>query len=104
MGHMKSSNNMFIATWNVKALYLAGELASAETEMKRMRLGILGMSGVAILVSAGNVGLTKGLLPINKRIMLVRLNAQPIDVYRMQVYALTAQIEEFYADLQMVKK
>lgn len=126
-----------VATWNVKTLCQAGKLANAESEMYRMKWDILGMSevrwkgegvidtsngnklfysggdltqhGVAILVAEENKNMVKSFLPISERIMLIKLNGQPVDINLIQIYAPTAdkseeELEEFYADLKKVKK
>lgn len=125
-----------IATWNVKTLFKAGKLANAEYEMERMKWDVLGMSevrwkgeghisttngnrfyysggdqaqnGVGILISKNLTQYIKSFLPVNDRIVLIKISGHPFDTNLIQVYAPTAasaeeDLEAFYNDIKLVK-
>lgn len=123
-----------IATWNVRSLFKAGKLANAEQEMRRLKIDILGMSevrwpdsgivntaeeriyffgghdvhhryGVVVLVTNKVAESVTDFIPINDRVILIKIQTSRIIVNIIQVYAPTAdkddeEVEEFYSRLE----
>lgn len=127
-----------IATWNVKTLFKAGQLATVALEMERLEVDILGLSevrwpdagqhsqekfimyysgcnngehknGVGIMIKKEMRQYVTNFVPYNDRMMLIQLNAHPLNINLIQIYAPTSnstdnEIEEFYSDLEMLVK
>lgn len=131
-----------IATWNIRSLFKAGKLANVEQEMRRMKIEILGLNevrwpdagklktnhgmiyfsggndanhryGVAVIVAANINHAVADFVPINDRVMLLKLKTNRGMLNIIQVYAPTLdkedeEIEQFYADveeaIQLVKR
>lgn len=129
---MRSST--VIGTWNVRTLHGCGKVEELENEMERYRWDILGISEVR-WTGIGEVTTDKGhkiwfsgddsrhqhgvgfiirkeisnsvisCSPISSRLIVIRLEAQPMNISIIQVYAPTSsytdeEIEEFYDQLQ----
>lgn len=125
-----------IATWNVQSMYESGKAHNIVKEMNRLQIDILGISetrwpnsgeckilehtiyhsgnntlqhrnGTAIIVTPRIKAAVKSFTPFSDRIMLLQIQANPIDLNIIQIYAPTADkdeatIEEFYAQLESV--
>lgn len=125
-----------IATWNVKTLYQAGKVHNAIKEMNRLNIKILGISemrwpgsgqcridehqvyysgtntnahqhGVGIIVHKNVEKHVKSFTPISERTLLLQINASPVPINIIQVYAPTAdktkeEVEEFYSEITNV--
>lgn len=120
----------------MRTLYEAGKLSNAVQEMKRLKLNILGISesrwtnsgrsttgdftiyysgnndnqhqhGVAIVLSNKISSAVTTFVPYSDRIIMVQLQAKPINVNIIQIYAPTAdkdddEIEGFYEHLKSI--
>ena len=125
-----------IATWNVRALNQDGKLENVIQEMDRMNLNVLGLAevrwkgagsvivdnktmiysggkkhekGVGIIFDKETTKSLKGFCPISERIVVAKLEAKPLDLGIIQVYAPTAEsedeeIKQFYEELERAKK
>ena len=123
-----------MATWNVKTLYQPGKLDNLLQEMKNMNVDIMEISEVRwndagqfvkdnfIMVYSGNDSHTNGVggimkkeiyksmigwWPINDRIMMIKISAQPFNINIIQLYAPNSthkdeEIEELYDKIQRV--
>lgn len=126
-----------MATWNVQGLTTPGKLAGVENEMERCDISILGLSetwwlqegrletiknnmvvysgkkegrrshGVGFIVEKNTAKSVPGYNPVNNRIITLRINAKPINMIIIQVYASTNtasddQIDDFYGNLEDV--
>jgi len=132
---VRNSNKIKIGTWNTRTMYEKGKFANVKSEMSRMEINILGLAevrwtgagiltsdGYTIVYSGGNVhergvGIIldseyskalKGYWPVNDRLLVIKLNGKPFDIYIIQVYAPTSactdeEIETFYEDLEKTK-
>ena len=123
-----------IATWNVRTLYQPGKFDKLLQEIKNMNMNIdiLGISEVRwndagqfgkdnfITIYSGNdshtngVGITVkkeiyklmiGWWPINDRMMMIKISAQPLNMNLIQLYAPISthedeEIDEFYDKIQ----
>ncbi|XP_060516997.1 craniofacial development protein 2-like [Cylas formicarius] len=131
-------NKFNIGSWNVQSLFEAGKLANTIKEMRRLNLALLGICETrwpssgrcitddAVFYHSGNedqyhrygVGiivdkhLSKGVtdfIPYNDRTMLLKIEAKPINISIIQVYATTLdkseeEIESFYEDIKQLLK
>jgi len=127
---------MRIGTWNVRTIYQQGKLGIVERECQRNSMKLVGLAEVRwqgkghfttengnMLIYSGpeashehgvGVWLDKSVSkavsrynPINERMMIVHLNAKPVNITLCQVYAPTSaadegEIEAFYDTLQDV--
>ena len=125
-----------IATWNVRSLNQLGKLDNVSQEMERLELNILGLAEVrwkgagtikvdkkTLVYSGGNthergIGIMfdeitarslKSYCPVSDRIMVAKLEAKPLDLGIIQVYAPTSEssdeeIDKFYEDLDKAKR
>lgn len=133
------NNIVRIATWNIRSLYMSGKLANVELERCRLKIDILGLSevrwpgsgqqitktgtiyysgrddskheyGVAIIVSPQIAKSVLTFIPINERMMLLRLRTSHRIMNIIQVYAPTNQkpeddeVVKFYNDLHNTLK
>ena len=121
-----------MATWNVRTLYQPGKLDNFLQKMKNMNVDIMGISEVRwndagqfgkdnfIMVYSGKDSHTNGVgiimkkeiyksmigwWPINDRMMMIKISAQPFNINIIQLYAPTSthkdeEIEEFYDKIQ----
>ncbi|XP_077301158.1 uncharacterized protein LOC143921680 [Arctopsyche grandis] len=123
-----------MGTWNVRTLNEAGKLQNVLKEMSRLKLQILGVcesrwlgsdkftqgnysifhsgsedtqhkNGVAVIMEKKNSESVSNFIPISERVMLLQIEAHPINLNIIQVYAPTAdtneeQIEKFYENLK----
>ena len=115
-GILTAKNITRLGTWNVRTAYETGKLEQIIKEMKRYKLGILGVSemrwagsgkivsdditvlysggdhherGVGILVSKDIAGAIIGWEPVSDRIITIRLQTRFTNVSIIQVYAPT---------------
>lgn len=109
-----------MATWNVRGMKTHGKLANIIMEMDRLQIGILGLSetkwsgqarhettegkilyysgndqtsdhhGVGVLLSKEISKAVSNFVPLSNRAMLIQLNAKPVNINVIQVYAPTA--------------
>uniref|UniRef100_A0A8D8W1T6 Craniofacial development protein 2 n=1 Tax=Cacopsylla melanoneura TaxID=428564 RepID=A0A8D8W1T6_9HEMI len=115
----KCRSKIKICTWNVKTLSKAGKVHNAIKEMKRMNIEIMGIAemrwpdsgetqiedhrvyysgkndgshehGVGVIVSSNVAKCVTNFSPISERVMLLQIQANPINVNIIQVYAPTA--------------
>lgn len=127
-----------IATWNVRSLFMPGKLANAEAEMSRMKIDILGLSevrwpnsgkqktkdgyiyysggndpghqyGTAILVSDRIARSVTDFVPLNDRIILLKIRTTHRILNIVQIYAPTNEksdqvIEEFYNKIEEIMR
>jgi len=134
----KIKKDISIATWNVRSMYEAGKLANTTKEMKRLNIDILGISetwwagsgeyissdeklyysgneteahrnGVGIIIPKNLSSCVTNFIPESDRVMLLTINAKPIMLNIIQVYAPTSdksdeEIEDFYADVNKMLK
>lgn len=132
----RSGMKIKVGTWNVRSLFEAGKTANVIMEMTRLGVGLLGISemrwpnsgsclvekhmvyysgedsnhhrnGVGFVVSNDLSKSITDFVPVSDRVALLRINAIPMDINVIQVYAPTTnatdqQVEEFYADLNTV--
>ena len=121
-----------IATWNVRTLYQPRKFDNLLQEIKNMNIDILGISKVRwndagqfgkdnfITIYSGNDSHTNGVgiimkkeiyksmigwWPINDRMMMIKISAQPFNMNIIQLYAPTSthegeEIDEFYDKIQ----
>ncbi len=133
---MRTNQVKRIGTWNVRTLYQQGKLDNVKKEMKRMKVDILGMAevrwtgagsfksdgytmiysggqnherGVGILFSQASARSLMGYWPISDRVLLSKLNARPLNMNIIQVYAPRSnsseeEIEKFHEDMETAKK
>lgn len=111
-----------ICTWNVKTMAKAGKIQNAIQEMKRMNIGIMGVSemrwpnsgemkvedhtvfysgtdgshehGVGVIISPNIAHCITNFVPISDRAMLLQVSASPVNINILQVYAPTADKPE----------
>uniref|UniRef100_A0A8D8YBA7 Craniofacial development protein 2 n=3 Tax=Cacopsylla melanoneura TaxID=428564 RepID=A0A8D8YBA7_9HEMI len=124
-----------IGTWNVRTMAQAGKIETAIKEMERLNLKVLGVSemrwpgasycdigdhriyysgvpskyehGVGIIIHKLVAQNVSNFVPVNERLMLVQVNANPVNVNIIQVYAPTSdysetEIDNFYAQVNKV--
>lgn len=134
--NMNLRNKVRIGTWNVQSLYESGKLINLIQEMERLKIDILGVAetwwpdagicevsggtmyysgnqdkrhrkGVGIIVSEKFSKSVINFFPHSDRMALIKLNAIPINVNIIQVYAPTSdstedEIEAFYNELKQL--
>lgn len=128
-----------ICTWNVKTMAQAGKIQNALREMKILDIEIMGVSemrwpgssycsienyrtyysgkddgrhehGVGLIVNKEAARHVTNFVPVNERVILLQLNASPININIIQVYAPTSdhsedEVEEFYSQIKdLIKK
>uniref|UniRef100_A0A8D8VTC7 Craniofacial development protein 2 n=1 Tax=Cacopsylla melanoneura TaxID=428564 RepID=A0A8D8VTC7_9HEMI len=127
-----------IATWNVRTLAQSGKVHNAIQEMTKMNIDILGISemrwtdagqmtinehkviysgktdgnhelGVGFILNKKLSQYVKNFIPISPRVILLQLNAKPIDINIIQVYAPTTdsneeEVEALYLSIQEIIK
>lgn len=121
-----------IGTWNVRTLYEAGKLSNALQKMQRLNIDILGISetrwpkagrcttddysgnddnhhrhGVAVVISNKIHGAVTTFVPYLDQIIMLQLQAKPVNLNIIQIYAPTAdkyddEIEDFYEHLKSI--
>uniref|UniRef100_A0A8D8SH15 Craniofacial development protein 2 n=1 Tax=Cacopsylla melanoneura TaxID=428564 RepID=A0A8D8SH15_9HEMI len=120
---LKCRSKLKICTWNVKTMSKEGKIENAIQEMKRMHIEIMGISemrwpnsgemqvenhkiyysgkndgvheyGVGVIVSPTVAKCVTNFTPVSERIMLLQIQASPINISILQVYAPTADKEE----------
>ncbi|XP_055387849.1 craniofacial development protein 2-like [Condylostylus longicornis] len=126
------------ATWNIRSIYQAGKLANTVNEMKRLNIDILGISetwwagsgecvtngpklyhsgnetdahrrGVGVIIPQHLTNCVTNFMPESDRVMLLKINAKPLTLNIIQVYAPTfdkseEEVEDFYAEVTKVLK
>ena len=124
-----------IGTWNVRTLYQKGKVDNVSQEMNRMNLNILGLSEVrwkgagstkidskTLIYSGGDehirgVGILfdetaskslKSWCPISDRVVVAKIEAKPLNLGIIQVYAPTSEstdeeVEKFYEEIERAK-
>ena len=133
----KPIRRMKIAPWNVRTMLQPGKLHNVKKEMERMQIGVLGVSevrwrgsgnirsdevsiiyscsedksekGVGIILDKKQAKSLKGYWPISERVLLVKMNATPVTINIIQIYAPTTDcveedLEVFYDDLNKAMK
>ena len=126
-------NNVRLGTWNVRTLNHVGKPCNVTREMRRCDLRVLGIAethwrgtghfttetgelimysggverraGVAIILSKEVASSMISYQPVSDRILCVRINASPLNLSLIQIYAPTSdadveEIEGFYGQLQ----
>lgn len=110
-----------IGTWNVRSLLMKGKLENVKREMKRYGLNVLGLSevrwkgrgdfmsddirviysggeqhqrGVAILLDKETEKRVTAIEQVNDRIVMVKVDADPVNVVIIQIYMPTSECEE----------
>uniref|UniRef100_A0A8D8VHS4 Craniofacial development protein 2 n=2 Tax=Cacopsylla melanoneura TaxID=428564 RepID=A0A8D8VHS4_9HEMI len=125
-----------IATWNVTTLNQAGKVHNVIQEMTRMGIDILGIcemrwpgtgsiniqehqiyysgtdndrheKGVGVIVTKNMARCVTNFIPVSDRVMLLQMNARPVNINIVQVYAPTAdkddeEIFELYQSINEV--
>lgn len=124
-----------IGTWNVRTMAQAGKIQTAIKEMERLNLKVLGVSemrwpgasycdigdhriyysgvpskyehGVGIIIHKSVAQNVSNFVPVNERLMLVQVKANPANINILQVYAPTSdysetEIDNFYAQVSKV--
>jgi len=126
--------NTIIGTWNVRTLYASGKVQELEHAMSKYSWDIIGLSetqwtgfgetttddghkiwfsgesvkhqhGVGLLVKKERAQSVISCIPINSRLIHMRLEADPLNVSLIQVYAPTStyddeEVERFYEELE----
>lgn len=114
-----------IGTWNVRTMMREGKLENVKGEMKRNGINILGLSevrwkgdgdfmsddvriiyaggkesqrGVAILLDSEMAKRVMTVVQRNDRLLMVKLQAEPMDIIIMQVYMPTSDHEDSEVD------
>ena len=119
---IKNHSNMRIATWNVNTLYQAGKLANVESEMRRLKVNVMGISevrwsgvgsaklsgggcfiysggdkhehGVGVMIDGATEKSLAGYYAVSERVLMVKLKGAPFDICVIQVYAPTCEYDE----------
>ena len=121
-----------IGTWNVRTLYQTGKLDNLIQELNHMKIDIIGTTetrwtdtgkivkddytmiysggeehknGVGLILRNAVAKSLIGYRPISDRVIVVKLQAKPFNIYMIQVYAPThdyndENIEEFYEQIK----
>ncbi|XP_055371788.1 craniofacial development protein 2-like [Condylostylus longicornis] len=134
----KTKTTLKIGTWNVNSLFESGKLANTVQEMQRLKIDILGISetwwpdkgecrvegakfyysgnntsthrnGVGIIVTDKIIDYVTECVSYSDRIMLMKINAKPVKLNIIQIYAPTAdssedEIEELYEQINYLMK
>lgn len=126
-----------IGTWNVKTLIKTGKVEELKQEMKRAELDILGIcetrwagngdftseefriihsgnekrgkNGVALILTGKWKNNILNTYHVNDRMMMIKIHAEPIDIYVIQVYFPTSnsddeEVENMYEQLEDLLK
>uniref|UniRef100_A0A8D8UNP4 Craniofacial development protein 2 n=1 Tax=Cacopsylla melanoneura TaxID=428564 RepID=A0A8D8UNP4_9HEMI len=135
---ISQSAKIKIGTWNVTSMYQQGKMENTLQEMTRTNTSILGISemrwsgsgkqieenhiiyyagensrqhknGVGIILTKEIDRSVKTFTPISDRIILIQIEAKPVNLNIFQIYAPTTQhteeeIEDFYRDLEYAMK
>ncbi|XP_033113627.1 craniofacial development protein 2-like [Anneissia japonica] len=128
-------NALRIATWNVRTLYQKGKIDNVNQEMDRMNLNILGLAevrwkgagsirigkktliysggdkherGTGILFDELTAKSLKSWCPISDRVVVAKLEAKPLNLGIIQVYAPTSEseveeVEKFNEEIEKAK-
>lgn len=130
---------MLFGTWNVRTLAQPGKLQNTIQEMKRLKLQILGISemrwpsagvnnneedytvyysgtlnntfqhGVGFIVHKQVVKCVTNFVPISERIAFLQINARPVNINLIQIYAPTTDysnedVDQFYKQISDIIK
>ena len=127
---------MNIATWNVRFFNLEGRLENTILEMQRSNILIMGIcethwegcndfttngyrvigsggkmkrNGVAVILDQRKTGVVTHVEYVSKRLMMIKINAEPVDVMIIQVYMPTStadeeDIEQMYDQIEEIMK
>ena len=125
-----------IGTWNIRTLFQKGKLDNIDQEMDRMKLNILGLAevrwkgagsikigsktliysggdnherGVGILLDQTITKSLKSWCPISDRVIVAKIEAKPLNLGIIQVYAPTSgsedtEAEKFYEEIEKAKR
>ena len=125
-----------IATWNVRTSYQCGKLENVKKEMDRLVINILGTCevrctragkissgrytiiysgrqkhehGVGFILDEEHAKTLKGFWTLSDRVCMIKLDAKPLDVNIIQVYAPTSdsndeELDKFYSELKTAMK
>ena len=120
-----------VATWNVRTMNSPGKLENIKQEMRRNRIDVLGVSevrwrdggellsdefrmvysggtekerGVAIIMERKMAGRVMDIVKVSDRLMMVKMEARPVNLVLIQVYMPTSgceeeEVEEMYSKL-----
>lgn len=133
---MKVNREIRIGTWNVKTMAQAGNINNATKEMRRMKVNIMGISemrwpgvgsvdvdehrvyyagtqdgkflnGVGIVVTKEIAQSVINFVPFSERVLLIQINARPVNLNIIQIYAPTAdkdegEVEELYRNVAQI--
>uniref|UniRef100_A0A8D9EQ38 Craniofacial development protein 2 n=1 Tax=Cacopsylla melanoneura TaxID=428564 RepID=A0A8D9EQ38_9HEMI len=120
---LHEQENIRIGTWNVTTLNQAGKVHNAIQEMTRMKIDILGLcemrwlgtgsiniqehqiyysgthnnmheKGVGMILTKRMAGCVTNFIPVSDRVMLLQMNARPVNINIIQVYAPTADKDD----------
>ena len=118
----KNKNKIKIGTWNVRTLAQKGKLQNLMAEMKRLEIGILGISemrwkdqgamckngykiiwsggttfqsGVGVVLDPQSAQSYKGHIAVSDRLLMVKMKGPEIDVNILQVYAPTGEAPDY---------
>lgn len=130
----KAKALMKIGSWNVRTLMKRGSLENAKREMKRMGMNILGLCevrwkgagdfmsedvrviysggmesqrGVAVLLNKEMGNRVTKVIQHSDRLMLVKIQAEPVNLVIIQVYMPTSdhseeEVEELYEEMEVL--
>jgi endonuclease/exonuclease/phosphatase family metal-dependent hydrolase len=130
----REKKEMRIGTWNVRTLMSKGKLENAKREMQRNRIDVLGLSevrwqgtgdfysdryrviyaggsesqrGVAVILDGEVAKRVIEVVQRSDRILLVKLQAEPVDIAIVQVYMPTSahdeqDVEDMYEEIESI--
>lgn len=114
-----------IATWNIRTMLQKGKIENIKTEMKRLKINILGLSevrwkgagtfstdgftmiysggeqhqkGVGIILDPETAKSVENYWPVSDRVVAIKLQGKPFDIGIIQAYAPTTDYEDLEVD------
>jgi len=133
----KRRNEMDLGTWNVRTMNRKGKLENVKEEMRRSNVSVLGLCevrwkgggdfysdgyrimyeggeqaerGVGIILNGRTANKVMSVERISDRLMMIKLNAEPVDVVIIQVYMPTTEhddeeVDQMYEQIEeLIKK
>uniref|UniRef100_A0A8D8VC16 Craniofacial development protein 2 n=1 Tax=Cacopsylla melanoneura TaxID=428564 RepID=A0A8D8VC16_9HEMI len=132
-------NSIRIGTWNVRTMAAPGKIENTIEELKRLKIQIMGISemrwcgagqrhvdeytiyysgttndtaeyGVGIILEKRIAHCVTNFVPVSERILLIQINARPVNINIIQIYAYTTEckdedlIEKFYEQITDLTK